>query len=61
MEKVDGVLRINPGSPTFPQYNHVIGTVGFLDIKNGQVEARIVQLEGVLKNSGTSGIPGITS
>ena len=54
-------LLINPGSPTFPQYNHVIGSVGFLDIKDGQVEARIVQLEGVLKDSGTSGIPGITN
>jgi len=61
MEKVDGVLRINPGSPTFPKYNHVIGSVGFLDIKDGQVEARIVQLEGVLKDRSTSGIPGITS
>ncbi len=61
MERVDGVLRINPGSPTFPKYNHVIGTVAFLDIKDGQVEARIVQLEGELNDSGTSGIPGFTS
>ena len=61
MEQVNGTLRINPGSPTFPQYNHIIGSVGFLDIKDGQVEARIVQLEGVLNDSGTSGIPGITN
>lgn len=61
MENIDGTLRINPGSPTFPQYNHEMGTVGFLDVKDGKVEARIVQLEGVLKDSGTSGIPGITS
>jgi len=61
MEQVDGTLRINPGSPTFPRYNHEIGSVGFLDIKDGKVEARIVQLEGVLKDSGTSGIPGKTN
>lgn len=61
METVNGTLHINPGSPTFPQYNHIIGTVGFLEIKKGQVEARIVQLEGVLSDSGTSGIPGITN
>lgn len=61
MEQVDGTLRINPGSPTFPHYNHVIGSVGFLEIKDGKVEARIVQLEGILKDSGTSGIPGITN
>jgi putative phosphoesterase len=61
IERVDGVLRINPGSPTFPQYNHVIGSVAFLDIENGQAEARIVQLEGAIKGSGTSGIPGFTN
>ncbi|HEY32182.1 MAG TPA: metallophosphoesterase family protein [Dehalococcoidia bacterium] len=61
METVDGTLRINPGSPTFPLYNHQIGTVGFLDIKDGKVEARIVQLEGMLNDRTTSGIPGITS
>jgi len=61
MERVDGTLRINPGSPTFPQYNHVMGSVGFLEIKDGKVEAHILQLEGMLGDSGTSGIPGITN
>ena len=61
MDRTDGTLHINPGSPTFPQYNHVIGSVGFLDIKDGRVDARIVQLEGVLTDGGTSGIPGKTN
>ena len=61
METIDGTMRINPGSPTFPLYKHQIGTVGFLEIKDGKIEARIVQLEGMVNDSGTSGIPGITS
>ena len=44
---VDGVLIVNPGSPTFP--NHMstrLGTVGFLEIHDdGRVEPTIMQLE----------------
>ena len=61
VERNDGKLRINPGSPTFPQYQSVLGTVGFLSISAGRVEPRILQLEGEMTGPGTSGIPGFTS
>jgi hypothetical protein len=38
-------LLVNPGSPTFPQYQLRLGTVALLDIKNGSAQARVVQLE----------------
>lgn len=61
MEKQNGRLRINPGSPTFPRYQPVLGTVGLLAISNGNVEARIEQLEGEIRGGGTQGIPGVTN
>lgn len=42
---VKGVLIVNPGSPTFPNHQSTrLGTIGFLDIEDGRVEASIVQL-----------------
>ena len=42
---IDGVLCVNPGSPTFPHNLSVqLGTVGFLDIIDGDVEASIWKL-----------------
>lgn len=42
---VDGILCINPGSPTFPHnLNAQYGTIGFMEIQNGQVDASIWQL-----------------
>ena len=42
---IDGVLCVNPGSPTFPHNLSVqLGTVGFLDIVDGDVEASIWKL-----------------
>ena len=46
LEDHNGTIRINPGSPTFPGYDYVLGTVGLLNIKSGKAEARIMQLEG---------------
>ena len=46
LEERNGTIRVNPGSPTFPGYNYVLGTVGLISIKSGKAEARIVQLEG---------------
>jgi len=60
MEKQNGSLRINPGSACFPKYKPVLGTVGFLTIKDGKFEARIEQLKGKITAGGTSGIPGFT-
>ena len=46
LEDQNGTILINPGSPTFPGYDYVLGTVGFISIKSGKAEARIMQLEG---------------
>ena len=43
-KRVDGILYINPGSPTFLRYNRGLGTVGILDIDAKGAEARILQL-----------------
>ncbi len=48
LEERNGTIRVNPGSPTFPGYNYVLGTVGLISIKSGKAEARIVQLEGMI-------------
>ncbi len=44
----DGVLMINPGSPTCPGRRHrrgALGTVGLLEITEGLAAARIIDLE----------------
>lgn len=46
LEERNGAIRINPGSPTFPGYDYVLGTVGLISIKSGKADARIVQLDG---------------
>jgi putative phosphoesterase len=38
------VLRISPGSATFPCYQHKIGTVGLLRVESGKSMADIIQL-----------------
>lgn len=44
VEHVDGILFINPGSPTFPGYRRELGTVSILDIKPGKADIDIQQL-----------------
>ena len=44
LENHEGILRVNPGSPTFPHYKHELGTVGLLTVNSGKAEAQIVQL-----------------
>jgi putative phosphoesterase len=45
IEFVDGVLCVNPGSPTYPHhYDTQLGTVGLLQLDDGQVEASILLL-----------------
>ncbi|SVC23741.1 uncharacterized protein METZ01_LOCUS276595 [marine metagenome] len=44
----DGVLIMNPGSPTYPGRKHkrgVLGTIGILQIDGEEATARIVDLE----------------
>ena len=45
IDQVDGVLCINPGSPTFPHNLETqLGTIGFLEIENGVPTASIWRL-----------------
>ena len=44
VEHVDGILFINPGSPTFPGYRRELGTIGILDIRPGKADVDIQQL-----------------
>ncbi len=44
IERYNGVLLVNPGSTTLPNYNLRLGTVALLTVNSGEVEARIVQL-----------------
>jgi putative phosphoesterase len=48
VEVSNGTILINPGSPTFPGYQYVLGTVGFISINSGKADARIMQLEGTI-------------
>jgi putative phosphoesterase len=44
----DGVLIMNPGSPTYPGKRHkrgVLGTIGILEVDGEEVTGRIVDLE----------------
>jgi hypothetical protein len=44
VQKIDGTLFVNPGSPTFLNYLRGLGTVGILDIDSGEVDIRILRL-----------------
>jgi hypothetical protein len=44
LENHSGILRINPGSPTFPHHKLELGTVGILTVNSGKAEAKIIQL-----------------
>jgi putative phosphoesterase len=45
IEHYKGVLLVNPGSATWPEYLPGLGTVALLTVGSGGVEARIIQLE----------------
>jgi putative phosphoesterase len=45
IDVVDSILCVNPGSPTFPHNLEAqLGTVAFLDIDHGEVDASVWQL-----------------
>ena len=54
LERRNGVLRLNPGSPTFPSYRYELGTVALLAVNNGKAEAQIVKLQGTLGGAASS-------
>ena len=40
--KVDGILCVNPGSPTYPHnYDTQYGTIGFLELDDGRADASV--------------------
>ena len=46
----DGVLVVNPGSPTYPARRHSsgnLGTIGLLEVNRGIISARLVDLDAV--------------
>ncbi|MFC2060706.1 metallophosphoesterase family protein [Chloroflexota bacterium] len=40
----NGVLQVNPGSPTCPDYDSKLGTVALLTVSSGKAEVQILQL-----------------
>ena len=44
VERSDGILYINSGSPTLLNYHRGLGTVGILELKSGKADVRIIQL-----------------
>ena len=44
VEEHDGVLFVNPGSPTIPRQMMRLGHVAILDITDGRPSARIIEL-----------------
>lgn len=44
VERQNGTLLVNPGSPTLPSGRFELGTVGLLEISEGMAEASIVDL-----------------
>ena len=45
VQEQNGILHVNPGSPTFLNYRHGLGTVGILSIDSGQTQVRILELQ----------------
>jgi putative phosphoesterase len=43
-KRVEDILYVCPGSPTFLHYKRGLGTVGILDIGTNEADARILQL-----------------
>ncbi|MFC1918819.1 metallophosphoesterase family protein [Chloroflexota bacterium] len=44
VQRFNGILFVNPGSPTFLHYQHGLGTIGILDISSGKADVNIIQL-----------------
>jgi len=47
VSRVNGILYINPGSPTFIHYRRGLGSVGILDLRPDGADARILDLRRV--------------
>ncbi len=47
IEHYQGMLILNPGSPTLPDGRYGLGTVAILELNRGSAQARIVKLEDI--------------
>lgn len=47
LERHGGVLVLNPGSPTLPRQMMRLGTVGLIEVRDGNVTAHLVSLAGL--------------
>ncbi len=56
LERRNGVLWVNPGSPTFPSYKYELGTVALLTVNDGKAEVQIVKLQGTIGGTASSKI-----
>ena len=45
VERCDGILYVNSGSPTFLNYQRGLGTVGILELNPDRADVRIIQLQ----------------
>ena len=59
IEEVNGILCVNPGSPTYPHnYDTQLGTIGFLELDDQHASASIWQLtEGGIEPFDWDGVP----
>ena len=44
VQHFNGILFVNPGSPTFLHYVRGLGTIGILNLDSGEADVRILQL-----------------
>jgi len=44
VQRTNGILFVNPGSPTFLHYCRGLGTVGILEINSGEADVQILRL-----------------
>lgn len=44
-ETTDGILMVNPGSPTFLNYEKGLGTLGILEVDTDKLEFQIIDLQ----------------
>jgi len=50
VQEYNGILHVNPGSPTFLNYRRGLGTVGLLSIDAGQAQVRILELQSMCRS-----------
>jgi putative phosphoesterase len=44
VQRKNGLIYVNPGSPTYPEYRYEPGTIGIMNISQNNVDVDIIQL-----------------